>query len=525
LDELENNSMIKKISNFYRGIHDFKKGYQPRTNTVKMKRVICLQSPIVFRLIGGNISLSYRDYMLLMILGIEKYTQAEPLVPDSSAFEVELVIEKLKGHKLESIDQIPGKWITAGRRKIRFEVHKINSLIWHKEELPEQWKESIIVPIYKKGDETDCSKRHMCLSTTCKILSNMLLSMLTPQAEEILVVHQCGFRRNRSTSDHIFCIRQKIDKNGNTKKQCQLFIDFKKAYDSIRTEVLNNILIAFGISMKLTKLIKMCLTETYSGVRVDKHLPDMFPIRKGLKLGDALSPLLFNFVLEYANSRVQENQEGLKLIAKQQILVYADYINILGGSVRTIRRNTESLVSGSNENGLEVNADKTKYMGISRDMTAGRSDDIKIDISSVERVEQFKYLGKTLKHENSIQEEIKNRFKSRNACCHSVQNLLSSSLLFKNFKIKMYVIIISPLALYGWETWSLILRRRLRVSENRVLRRIYGPKGDEVRGERRKLPDEKLNDLYYTPNTVRVIKSRIMGWVRFVARMGKRRFI
>ena len=81
----------------------------------------------------------------------------------------------------------------------------------------------------------------------------------------------------------------------------QLFIDFKKAYDSVRREALYNILIEFGIPKKLVTLIKMCLTETYSRVRVGKNLSEMFPIRNGLKQGDALSPLLFNFALEYAS--------------------------------------------------------------------------------------------------------------------------------------------------------------------------------------------------------------------------------
>ena len=77
-----------------------------------------------------------------------------------------------------------------------------------------------------------------------------------------------------------------------------LFINFKKAYDSIRREALYNILIELGIPKKLVRLIKMCLTETYSRVRLGKNLSEMFPVRKGLKQGDALSPLLFNFALE-----------------------------------------------------------------------------------------------------------------------------------------------------------------------------------------------------------------------------------
>jgi len=128
--------------------------------------------------------------------------------------------------------------------------------------------------------------------------------------------------------------------------------------------------------------------------------------------------------------------------------------------------------------GLEVNADKTKYMVMSRDQNAGRSHSMKIDNSSIERVEEFKYLMITLTNKNSIQEEIKSRLKLGNACYYSVQNLLSSSLLSRKLKIKIYRTIILPVVLYGCETWSLILKEegRLRVFENRVLRRVFGPK-------------------------------------------------
>ena len=109
---------------------------------------------------------------------------------------------------------------------------------------------------------------------------------------------------------------------------------------------------------------------------------------------------------------------------------------------------------------------------------------MKIDNSSFERVEEFKYFRTTLINENSIQEEIKSKLKSGNACYYSVQILLTSSFLFKNFKIKIYRTIILPVVLFGYETWLLTLKeeRRLRVFENRVLRRIFGPKRDEVTG-------------------------------------------
>jgi hypothetical protein len=110
----------------------------------------------------------------------------------------------------------------------------------------------------------------------------------------------------------------------------RLFIGFKKAYDSIRRDVLYNHIFELGISMKLVRLIKMCLNETFSRVRVGKHLSDMFPIRNDLNQGDALSPLLFNFVVEHAIKRVQINQDGLKLNGTHQLLFYVDDVSMLG---------------------------------------------------------------------------------------------------------------------------------------------------------------------------------------------------
>ena len=168
-EELETSRKIKNIWDLYRGSKDFKKGYQPRPNTVKDEKGDLVPD-------CHSILARWRNhfYQILNVRGVNDVRQreihtAEPPVSESSAFDLELAIEKLKSHKSPGIDQIPTRLMKAEGRTIRHEIHKLIISIWNKKELPEEWKESIIVPIYKKGDKTDCNNyRDILICRLCK---------------------------------------------------------------------------------------------------------------------------------------------------------------------------------------------------------------------------------------------------------------------------------------------------------------------------------------------------------------------
>jgi hypothetical protein len=151
------------------------------------------------------------------------------------------------------------------------------------------------------------------------------------------------------------------EKHGSTLRQYISFTaDLKKSYDSVRRVRLYNIIVELGVPRKLVRLIKMCLNESYMTVGIGEYMSDQFPIQNSLKQGYTSLKLLFNLSLEYANRKVQENQVGLKLNGTQELLVYADDVNLLGDIIYIINKSTHPVVGAGKEDGLEVNTEKTK---------------------------------------------------------------------------------------------------------------------------------------------------------------------
>jgi hypothetical protein len=213
IKELGTINKNKNIRDLYKGINEFKKGYQPGINIIKDENGNLIAYPQnVLNRCKNFFNQVLNVHRVHYVRQMDIHT-AEPLVPEPSLVKVEITIEKLRSYESPGTDQILAELIKAGGETLNSEIHRLICSIWNKEELPQQWKESIIVPIYKKGDKTNSNCRGISLlSTAYKILSNILLARLTPYVNEIIGDHQCGFCRNRSTMDQIFYVRQILEK-------------------------------------------------------------------------------------------------------------------------------------------------------------------------------------------------------------------------------------------------------------------------------------------------------------------------
>lgn len=259
----------------------------------------------------------------------------------------------------------------------------------------------------------------------------------------------------RSTIDHIFTLKQIIEKYYEFNRPLHLiFIDFKQAYDSVqRTEIWRSLKL-LGVPSKLISMIRVSTEGSRCAVKFGHEKSEEFQTTTGLKQGDALSPILFNIVLEMAIREVQEEYLGINCGQNLPLLAYADDVVILGESEQDIKKATELLIRSANKRGLNINDTKTKYMRIGRNKDQRRNAaGIQVGEYMFEEVDDFKYLGTNLSSTNDNHEEIKKRMTSGNKCFYALSGLLGSKLLSKKSKERLYMVLARPVIMYACETW------------------------------------------------------------------------
>jgi len=426
---------------FFKKCRSIKEGFKAQTRMVKDNdgNLITNEKGIIQKFQAHfknilNVDQEVKEESVNMI-----YHTAQPLVEEPNREEVNGIITTLKNNKAPGEDNINSELLKISTQQLVTKIHGLLKEIWNTNRIPEHWKTAVICPIYKKGDPMDTNNyRGIALLDSCyKILSMALLRRLEVYSKDLIGDYQIGFVRGKSTSNHIFTIRQIMEKCyefGRDVHMC--FVDFKQAYDSILWNKLWAALEEFGTPKKLIDLIKACNTNIMCKVKFGNGTSDSFEVSTGLKQGDALSPVLFNLALEKM-IRSMPIRQGIELLSNSTLLAYADNIFIIGSTRQDVAIKTNDLLKAAKPMGLEVNQDKTKYFVMAR----GTMDisDLVVENYIFQQVENFKYLGTNINQYNNMHNEIKIRISAANKGYHALEKLFKSKLLSRRSKERLYL--------------------------------------------------------------------------------------
>ena len=423
--------------------------------------------------------------------------------------EVKLAIEKSKCNKSPGIDGIPAEIYKFGGPKLTERLHRLIGDCWQQRTLPQDFKDVLIIPIYKnKGDHKDCGNYRgiSLLSIAGKIMGKVIQSRLSEIAESVLTESQCGFRQNRSTIDMVFSLRQIQEKAIEQRRELYMvFVDFRKAFDTVDRRLLWKVLQRFGCPDHLVEMIKLFHDGMGGRVVVGGQETERFNITHGTKQGCVLAPTLFSLfltvVLLIMNREIEDGifintrSDGQlfrlsRLRAKTKTrrelvteLLFADDTALVAHDEEQLQNMVNVFAGTARKIGLQVNTQKTEVLyQPSPENTNPTPPRIVIDGEPLKVVENFKYLGSTVTIDNRADKEISCRI--QNACA-SYGKLESK--LWKRAgirlatKCKVYKAVVLPALLYSAETYTLYRGQiaRLEAIQQRHLRKIMKIKWDD----------------------------------------------
>ena len=437
--------------------------------------------------------------------------------------EVQTAINSLKRNKSPGSDGITAEMVQAGGEPLSQQIHKLCNKAWHEGTIPEEWGKSILVSIPKKGDLSNCSNYRTIslINHTGKVLLIVLLNRLKSHLDPYLSEEQAGFRKDRSTIHQILTLRllaEKAKRQGKKIHNC--FIDFQKAFDTIKHEIIWAVLKSYGVNTKMVTLLQKIYEKSQTAVRIGKDNGEWFRTDVGTRQGDPLSPLLFIAYLERVMDQVRQNTSGIKISG---ILInnlrFADDIDLIDEDVSSLQRQIELTKTAAEQAGLILNINKTKTM-VFGDRNIDNS--IQIAGNTIENVEKFEYLGSLLTWDNNCSEEIKMRIGKATGTMASLRHIWNSKKLKLENKLRILTTCVFSVLLYASETWTLkeADRKKLLAFEMKCYRRVLIINWqDMVRNEdiRKKISKEDT--------IIDIIKKRKLRLFGHICRMDDSRLI
>lgn len=522
VEKAEEDRTNNNARDFYRTTRFFRKEYKPKPYGVNNKDGNIITQPKE----GLDRWKEYFEDLLNVTEANEeqrvkpKYQHVQPALEKPRLEDVKQAIKEMKNNKAPGEDGINAEMIKIGGDVTAKEILDLVLDIWEQKTTPKEWTEAIIIPIHKKGDKQECNNYRgiSLLNCTYKILSKIILKRLEDYTQSIFEEHQSGFVKGKSTTDQIFIVKETIAKYWEYNRECYLlFIDFSKAYDSLKRDEVWYKLESFGIPEELIELVKMTTEQSKCKVKINGELSESFNIKTGVRQGDGLSPTLFNIALEEALQKVNKANGGINIGKKINVLAFADDVVVISESLEDLIGLAQILIKETLEVGLKVNDDKTKFMHVKR-FRSNTIDQLAVNNHKFQRVDTFKYLGVTLSENSEEDVEIQSRLNAANRSYHACMKLMKSRLLSRHSKITIYRTIIRPVLIYGAENWIMTKKteKKIVTFENKILRQIFGP--IQENGEWRIRHNEEIRDLYNLPDVVAEVRSARLRWIGHIIR-------
>ena len=438
--------------------------------------------------------------------------------------EVQDAIRMLKRGKAAGHDEITPEMLkNLGRNGVELLTSLFNKA-WKEKRIPKDWELGIILPIHKKGDNRECSNYRgiSILSVVLKVYESILGKRLKTVIESQLEEPQSGFRKGRGIQDHIFTIKQLIEKNLNSGVFIA-FLDLEKAFDSIPREVVWRSLSERGVDRRLIDCIASIYKTTRNYVRTGNLKSREFVTKEGLRQGGVLSPTLFNIVMDNVikdtKKKIKKLRVGYRNMKMMEIstCAFADDLAIFAESEQDLRYNLETWKRALQDQGLKINIDKTKVMVMGKE-------DLKVSIlldgKIVEQVETFTYLGVKIHSNGEMEAEINARIENTMKLYHAMNNtFIRRKEISPKTKMTVYNTIYKPILTYGSESWILTkqMKSKIQATEMKYLRGVQGiTRRDKIR-------NEKVREELRVEPVLKSIERQQLRWLGHMFRMDDER--
>ena len=417
--------------------------------------------------------------------------------------------------------------------------------VWREEEVVKDWRDAEVIPIPKKGDLRRCDNWRgiSLLDVVGKVFARIMQDRLQVIAEKMLPESQCGFRKGRGCVDMIFAARQLVEKNReHADSLFVLFVDLKKAYDSVPRQALWCVLKKCGVPPVMLSVIKSFHEGMSAVVRVGDSNTDAIEVTNGLRQGCTMAPTLFNL---YFSAMVQcwrdrcpqagvtvRFKMGRKLVgdrtAKSRLqevrvteLQFADDVALYATTREKMEQVAGEFVKTAAEWGLTVSLEKTKLLTFGNDLRPEDNLPIQLEGGEISAVEEFTYLGSTITRDGEVYREVVARLEKASRAFGCLR-----AAVFQNKRIsiatkrEVYRAVVFSTLLYGAETWSVKAHsvRRMKGFHNRCIRSMLGV--SKLQQWRQRLTSQLLaKDVGMTENMSVILRRNRFRWLGHMARM------